>query len=208
MARHSKVPSGSRAPGAMLAILLALFHAPSAGAVEWNGSCDNRFRGTSTLHDFAGDARCRPFTVDVGTGADGKAGIGRTEVVVPVGDMDTGNGSRDRQMRRMFESERFPSIRGTFGTIDPETFRRELRRAPDAGVPLDFTLAIRGVARPVHAVASNFREAGGTISFDVDYAVSLNDYGLAAPTVFFGLVKVGDTVAVKTAVRLEAAGAR
>ncbi|MGE5189005.1 MAG: YceI family protein [Gemmatimonadota bacterium] len=195
-------------PRAFLAILLAVSAAPPARAAGWRGSCDSRFRGTSTLHDFAGSARCRPFAVDVESGADGKASIGRTEVVVPVSGMDTGNGSRDRQMRRMFAGDQFPDIRGTFGNIDPEKVRWELRQRPEAGVPLDFTLTIRDIARPVHAVARNFRDGGTTISFVVDYAVSLGDYGLTPPKAFFGLVRVGNEVNVTTAVRLEAAGAK
>lgn len=195
---------------ARLAVLLVLVLpvAPPAWAGGWNGTCENRFRGTSTLHDFAGDVRCQPFTVAVETAADGKTNIREAEIVILVAEMDTDNGSRDRQMREMFRVDRFPRIRGTFRNIDPETFRKELRRGSEAGVPLDFTLTIRDTERTVHAVAGNFRQAGATVSFDVDYSVSLKEYGLVPPKALFGIVKVGDKIAVKTAVRLEAAGAK
>lgn len=200
-------PLASIPLGATLAIVLHLSFAPPAPGAEWNGSCENRFRGTSTLHDFAGTVRCQPFRIAVEDAAGGSIVPG-ADVTVEVGEMDTKNGSRDRQMREMFQGDRFPRIRGTFGNIDPEKVRQELRRASGGGVPLDFTLTIRDAGRTVHATAGNFRETGATITFDVDYSVSLREYGLVPPRALFGLVKVDDRVTVKTSVRLEAAGAR
>ncbi len=191
---------------AMTALLVVALARP-VRAAAWNGSCDIHFQGTSTLHDFAGDAPCRPFRVDVETSPEGKAIIRGAEVAVPAAGMGTGNGSRDRQMRRMFDSGRYPVIRGMFGRIDPESMRRQLLASPGGKAPLDFTLAIRNVERPVHAVAGNFRERAGEVSFDVDYDLSLSDFGLVPPTVLFGLVKVADKVAVRTTVRLETGGA-
>ncbi len=189
-----------------VAIFLVLAIVPPAWGAAWKGRCDVHFHGTSTLHAFTGSVPCRPFEVGVESADDGRAIIPRAEVSVPTAEMDTGNRSRDRQMRQMFESDRFPAIRGVFGRIEPERIRQELRKSPGGKASLDFTLAIRDIARPVHAVASNFREAGRGVSFDVDYDVSLSDYGLVPPKPFFGLIKVDDRVAVKTTVSLETGG--
>jgi hypothetical protein len=191
-----------------VAILLVLSLSPSAWAGGWIGTCDNRFRGSSTLHDFSGNVRCQPFTVGIENAADGTTGIREAEVAILVGEMDTDNGSRDRQMREMFQSDRFPRIRGAFRNIDPGRIRGDLLRGSEAGVPLDFTLTIRDIEHPVHAIAGNFRETGSTITFDVDYSLSLKEYGLVPPKALFGLVKVDDRITVKTAVRLEAAVAK
>lgn len=191
---------------ATLAVFLVLAANPSAGAEAWNGSCETRFRGSSNLHDFTGNVRCQPFRVGVEKAAEGKTIIPGAEVAVLADEMDTGEKSRDRQMREMFQSDKFPRIRGIFGKIDPEYIRQERRRGPGGGVQFDFTLRIRDIERPVHAVVSNFREADGGVSFDVEYPVSLKDYQLVPPKAFFGLVRVDDKVMVKTAVRLEAAG--
>lgn len=191
---------------AILATFVVLTVMPPAWAGAWKGSCDIRFRGTSTLHDFTGNVRCQPFQVGVEGIAGGKTIIPGAEVAVLAGEMDTGNKSRDRQMRKMFQNDKFPRIRGIFRRIDPENIRQELRRGPDGRAPLDFTLKIRDIERPVRAVASNFREAEGRISFDVEYPVSLKDFQLDPPSPFFGLVRVDDKIVVKTAVRLEAAG--
>ena len=191
---------------AMLATFVALTVMPSAWAGELKGSCDIRFRGTSTLHDFTGNVRCQPFRVGVENAADGKTVIPGAKVAVLVGEMDTGNKTRDRQMREMFQGDKFPDIRVVFGNIVPENIRQELRRGPEGRAPLDFILKIRDFERPVHAVASNLREAEGRVSFDVEYPVSLKDYRLVPPKAFFGLVRVDDKIMVTTAVRLEAAG--
>jgi len=195
-------------PKAILATFIVLKVMPSAWAGEWKGSCDIRFQGTSTLHDFTGNVRCQPFQVGVEEVAGEKTNIPGAEVAVLAGEMDTGNKSRDRQMRKMFQSDKFPRIRGIFGRIDPEYTRQALRRGPDARAPLDFTLKIRDIERPVRAVASNFREAEGRVSFDVEYPVSLKDFQLDPPSPFFGLIRVDDKIMVKTAVRLEAAGSK
>ncbi len=188
--------------GALAAVAVLALARP-AWAEDRSGTCEVRFRGTSTLHDFEGNARCRPFRLAVEPAAGGKAVIGGAEVEIPAGEMDTGNRTRDRQMLEMLQSDRFPRIRANFGTIDAATIRRELQASAQAKVPLDFTLTIRDVARPVHAMVRNFREAGAQVSFDVEYALSLKDFRLPPPRAFFGLVRVGDSVQVTTAVRLE-----
>ncbi len=209
---RSRVAGGGRrtSPAILLKAAVAaaavLFLAPSARAEAWKGTCDVSFRGTSTLHGFSGKVRCQPFRVGTEIAAGGRAIIPGTEVAVLAGEMDTGNRSRDRQMREMLQSDRYPRIRGILGTIDPEGLRRQFLRNPEGKVPLDFTLSIRDIERPVHAVAGHFRESDAGVSFDVEYVVSLKEYRLAPPRVFFGLVSVDDKVLVRTAVRLETGG--
>ncbi len=204
--------TGGRGPRRLSAAILAgaaiaaFAPASPARAQTWTGSCEIRFQGTSTVHDFTGRAKCQPFRIAVEPAPGGSAIIREADVAVLAGGMGTGNRTRDRQMREMLQSDRFPRIRGTFGTIDPDGVRRKLAGDPAATVPLDFTLTIRDVGRPVHAVARNFRESGAEVSFDVEYALSLNDFRLSPPRAFFGLVKVGDGIVVTTAVRINTAG--
>ncbi len=190
------------------AAIAAFAPAPPALAETWGGSCEIRFRGTSNLHDFSGSARCQPFRIAVGLAPGGRTIVREAEVAVVADELETGNRTRDRQMREMLQAGRFPRIRGSFGTIDPEGVRRGLASAPRATVPLDFTLTIRDVGRPVHAVVRNVRESGAEVSFDVEYTLSLKDFHLSPPRAFFGLLKVGDAVVVTTAVRVDTSGPR
>lgn len=181
-----------------LAALVLLFASPGF-AGEIRGECDLRFLGTSTLHDFTGTVRCLPFSADLVEDAAGNTGIPAVEVEIPVEEMDTGNKSRDAQMRKMFESGRFPRIRGTVRNIDVDAIRQALRGGK---AEIDIALRIRDVERQVRASVTHLREEGDEVRFGLELPVSLKDFGLKAPTVLF-FIRVGDRVTVKGNVRLE-----
>lgn len=177
---------------APLASLLLLTLISGAWGGEWKGSCDISVLGTSTLHDFTGNVRCQPFKIVVEDGGGGNPVIAGADVVVLVDEIDTGNKSRDKQMRKMFQGDRFPRIRGIFRNIDTRSVR------------LVFNLRVRETERTIRADVSNYQEQAGRVSFDAAFPVSLKDYLLVPPTVAFGLIRVDDKVTVKAAVRLEA----
>jgi hypothetical protein len=181
--------------------LLTLVSSASAGDLK--GNCELRILGTSTLHDFAGTVRCQPFPVRLVGGADGRMVIPGVEISVRVEEMDTQNKNRDKQMREMFQSERFPRIQAGLSDIDPDKIRQEMRKDPNGKGTLEFTLKIRDVERRIRAVIGNLRENSGRVTFDAEFPVSLKEYNLTPPTVFFGIVRVGDKVAVNAAFQLE-----
>lgn len=181
----------------MLFLLLTASTSASAGMIR--GECDLRFLGSSTLHDFGGSARCLPFSSEWRTDAGGKTVLPAVEVEIPVGGMDTGNKSRDEQMRKMFEEERFPRIRGTARNVDVDAMRKA---AAKGNAALDLALRIRDVERTVHASVTGLREEGDGVRFDLEFPVSLKDFGLKAPSVLF-VIRVGDGVRVKGNFRLD-----
>jgi polyisoprenoid-binding protein YceI len=195
-----ETPFVMKAARTAVAFLLVL--AASARAGEITGTCSLRFTGVSTLHDFTGAVRCRPFSADLVTGPDGGTRIPRVEVDVRVREMDTGNHARDGKMQEMFQSDRYPVIHGIVREIDVDRIRREIGNEEGGKAFLDLTLGIRDVERTVHAAVTNFREEGSRVGFDVEFPVSLADYGLEAPS-FLGIFRVRDKVAVTGNVRLE-----
>lgn len=183
----------------IVAGFLLLFAAPAwAGRIE--GTCGFRFQGTSTLHDFSGKVGCLPFAAGIVTDETRKTIIPGMDVEVPVDGMDTGNNDRDRQMREMFESDRFPKIHGTVRNIDVDAVRNAAAR--DGKAVLELSLRIRDVDRQVPATVTNLREEGNRVRFDVEFPVSLSDFGLKAPSVLF-IIRVGDKVIVKGNVELK-----
>lgn len=180
-----------RAAGAVL-----LFLATAAAAGEIRGTCDVRFLGTSTLHDFSGTVRSRPIAAPLSKDAAGNSILPSVEVEFPVAEMKTGNDSRDEKMREMFQSDRHPVIRAVARDIDADRAREQMRKDPAGKTALEVTLAIRGVERKVQATAGNWKEDGDRVAFDVEFPVSLKEFGLKAPTVL-GLIRVGDRVVVK-----------
>jgi len=189
-----------RVAGAIL-----LFLATAAAAGEIRGTCDVRFLGTSTLHDFSGTVRSRPFAAPLSKDAAGKQVLPSVEVEFPVAEMKTGNDSRDGKMREMFESDRHPVIRAVARDVEADKARERMRMDPGEKIPLEVTLAIRGVERKVQATAGNWKEDGDRVAFDVEFPVSLGEFGLKAPTVF-GFIRVGDRVVVKGTLALTVQG--
>lgn len=195
MERHPAIPF-------LLACLVALLMAPPpAPAAEVGGRCDVRFLGSSTLHDFSGTASCRPFGILLGRDAGGRLVVSRAEVEVPAAGMDTGNASRDREMREMFQADRYPVIRGTFRDIDADGVRRDARSS-EGKAAIDMILRIRDVERTVRVGISNFKEGPGGVSFDAEVPVSLKKYDLKPPVKVLGLLRVGDEITVRIAVKL------
>jgi hypothetical protein len=187
-----------------IAAFFLLTLASSAGAGDLKGNCELRILGTSTLHDFTGTVRCQPFPVSLVSGADGRTVIPAVEIAVLVEEMDTQNKSRDKQMREMFQSGKFPRIQALLSNLDPDKIRREMRKDPNGKGTLELTLKIRDVERRVQAAVSNLRETPGRVSFDAEFPLSLKEYDLRPPTVFFGAIRVGDKVTVNASFRLDA----
>jgi hypothetical protein len=190
--------------GILLATLIAVFSSSSAGAAPADGpvpagflgACDIGFLATSTLHDVSGSASCQPFALRIARDASGKEVIPVVEVEVPVAGMDTRNKSRDGQMREMFRSDRFPRIHAVARDVDVGRLRVEIGKGRGGDTSIDLLLRIRDVERKVRATASNLKESGERVAFDLDFPVSLREFDLKAPSVL-GIIRVGDMVSVK-----------
>jgi polyisoprenoid-binding protein YceI len=128
--------------------------------------------------------------------ASGKEVIPVVEVEVPVAGMDTRNKSRDGQMREMFRSDRFPRIHAVARDVNVGRLRVEIGKGRDGDASIDLLLRIRDVERKVRATASNLKESGERVAFDLDFPVSLREFDLKAPSVL-GIIRVGDMVSVK-----------
>jgi len=191
--------------GLLLAALVAAVSLSAAGEAKAEataparilGACDVAFSVTSTLHDFTGSARCLPFAAVLARDAPGRQVIPSVEVEVPVEGMDTGDKSRDGQMREMFQSVRFPRIHAAVHDVDVERLRVEIGKGREGNASVDLLLRIRDVERKVRATASNLKESGERVTFDLEFPVSLREFGLKAPSVL-GIIRVGDKVSVKT----------
>jgi len=172
--------------------------------MEWapqniRGHCEIRFSGSSTLHDFSGEVRSRPFELGAVVDEIGGPAWWSGSVEVAVAEMDTGIARRDRKMRAMFDADRFPLIVASFPNVGGAT----LAAARSGGEPdLAFDLTIRDVKRPVVAKVSNWTEEAERSSFDVDFELSLEAFGLEVPPVL-GLLRVGDAVGVHAHVILD-----
>ncbi len=197
----------------LLAAVFTLFPsaAPEAASADApvpatiRGECDIAFLATSTLHDVSGSARCLPFAAVLARDAEGRRIIPAVEVDVPVAAMETGNKTRDGQMRKMFRSDRYPRIRGAAHDVDVERLRGGIGKDRAGDASIDLLLRIRDVERKVRATVSNLKETGNRVTFDLGFPVSLGEFNLEAPSVL-GFIRVGDKVSVKATFTLTVSG--
>jgi hypothetical protein len=190
--------------GLLLATLVVVFSSSSAGgatadapaSAKIGGACDVAFLVASTLHDVSGSARCLPFAGVLARNAAGRQVLPSVEVEVPVAGMDTRNKSRDGKMREMFRSERFPRIHAAAQDVDVERLRVEIGKGREGNPSIDLLLRIRDVERKVRATASNLKESGERVTFDLEFPLSLGEFDLKPPSVL-GIIRVDDKVSVK-----------
>ena len=191
-------PRGAVAGDAGCRSVFLLRRGRSGGRPFRDGSRGVRYRFPRHVHP----ARCfrlRPlsaFTVRIARDASGKEVIPVVEVEVPVAAMDTRNRSRDGKMREMFRSERFPRIHAAAHDVDVERLRVEIGKGREGNASIDLLLRIRDVERKIRATASNLKESGERVTFDLEFPVSLGEFDLKAPSVL-GIIRVGDKVSVK-----------
>jgi hypothetical protein len=121
--------------------------------------------------------------------------------------MDTRNATRDGKMREMFLSERFPRIHAAAHDVDVERLRVEIGKGREGDASIDLLLRIRDVERKVRATASNLKDSGEQVTFDLEFPVSLGEFDLNPPSVL-GILRVGDKVSVKSTFTLAVSPSR
>ena len=162
----------------------------------------------STLHDFEGRVTSYPFTIPMEKDGTGKIEVSSVEVLVPVSTITTGNPRRDREMRKMFDSEHFPQIKGRASGLFPRRIRNEIRHGEKKSTIRNISIRIRDVENSIPVTFRRLREYGEQISFEIEFIISLKEFNLEAPTAFFGLIRVNDKVRVTAGFDLEVAPSR
>jgi polyisoprenoid-binding protein YceI len=181
----------------ILAAALSILGLASLAQATIRGTYRPKFDAESTLHGFSGSAPPAAFSVeDTPARMEGREPW-NLRLTVDVAAISTELGMRDTKMRDMFEADRHPKIIATIGTVDVARLRTESDRA------IEFDLAIRDVVRHVQGRVTHWSVTGDAATFDVEFDVSLADFGLEPPQALF--MKVDDRVHVSVAVeaRLE-----
>jgi hypothetical protein len=158
------------------------FFAAGTAMAAWNGTCQVDFAVAVTMDGFVGHVTTEPFAV----AEDG----GSTSVDVQIKNMDTGKKGRTEDMFKMFSADKFPAIRAVVSSAGLMTLK------PDATNELPFQLAITGQTNEVKGTLINLKETDGRRTFDAVFPVSLKSFGLKAPSMMLGAIKVADVVKV------------
>ena len=147
------------------------------------------FDATHRMGDFSGRAEgvTGEFQADITDLRAGITGVAR----VRVASLRTGNETRDRDMRKVLDVDRFPEIRFTIGSVEP-SFNSATPSA-DTLLTVKGGLAVRGVERPVTFMA-RVRLREDRIWVRGESRIRLTDFGIEPPSRLF--FKVGDEVTI------------
>jgi polyisoprenoid-binding protein YceI len=145
------------------------------------------FLGHSTLGDFVGK------TDQVHGEVIGSANIAtaRGWVEAPVRALKTGNGRRDRDLRKSMEAERYPTLRFDLTGMDA------VSPAPAGTVraTLHGRLAVHGVARDV-ALPATLAVAADTIRVMSVFPLHLKDYRIGGLSKLLGILEMQERIEV------------
>jgi polyisoprenoid-binding protein YceI len=120
----------------------------------------------------------------------GEKTIQSAAIALPSASLDCRNGQMTGHMKKAIKVAEFDSI--TFSVKDYAL------AAADSGmtVTLDGTLTLGGVTKDVSITAMAKAGPEGTLQLTGKHELSMKDYGLKAPTLMFGTMKVHDKVTV------------
>jgi polyisoprenoid-binding protein YceI len=150
-----------------------------------------RFLGRSTLHDFEGETS--DVRGDMMFDPERQALAAPARLAIPVDTIRTGIAARDRAMREMFESERFPEIVMTIDSATPldapPTIKASSRR-----YRLQGRLRIREIEQPVDfeaqaTITEGAIDASGTLP------LTIKQFDLHPPSVL-GVIRVRQGISV------------
>lgn len=145
------------------------------------------FDASHPLGDFSGTSE-QPTGEFEGDSADLKKGI-KGWLAVAVKTIKTGDDSRDRDMRKAFEPERFPEIRFEIERV--ETSFPEVSDQTDVLLTIHGTLTIHGVSRPM-TFPGRVRLREGKLWVRGENRIKMSDFEISPPRRL--LLKVKDSI--------------
>lgn len=153
-------------------------------------------QGTSTTKSWnckvpAFDADIIASSADAATAvANGEKAVRSVTIKVPAQKLDCGNGTMTGHAKKAIKADEHRTITFTLGSYDLA------KGADGTRGTLKGTLNLGGVAKPVSIAAVARTAPGGLMRVSGTYALKMSDYGLRAPSLMMGAMKVGDEVTV------------
>ncbi len=154
--------------------------------------------GTSTLHSFKVKAKIIKGYLVINKEDDSVKDplekITEMKVIIPVKKLDTKESSMNDNMDKALKADKAPDITYQLTSIDSGS----ISATPGDSSKLETTgtLTIAGVSKQIKMPVNGYRTKDGLIHFDGTKVIKMTDYGVKPPTMFFGVVKVGDKIAV------------
>ena len=152
--------------------------------------------GTSTVRSWSCKATRIDATVETtgpgATGAvlQGEKAVKGVDVRIPVAQLDCSNGTMNEHMRKALKARDHQAIAFTVTGYDVA------KGAAGVTGTLKGELTLSGVTKPISIQAAGAPAADGTLHVTGSHELTMSDYGIKAPTLMLGTMKVGDKVKV------------
>jgi polyisoprenoid-binding protein YceI len=151
--------------------------------------------GTSNVRDF--ECAATSLTVDVTAApgavalvAAGEKSVTGVNVRVPSAQLDCKNGKMNAHMLKALKGPEFPQIAFDLTSYDLATV------AAGVNVTLTGDLTLGGVTKAITINAKASTNADNALKVTGTKTITLSEYGLKAPTLMMGTLKVSDVVTV------------
>ena len=184
------------------ALIAALLIAPAT--IAWTTAADTLtlqpasklwVTGSSNVRDF--ECAATSLTVDVTSVpgavalvAAGEKGVTSVAVRVPAAQLDCKNGKMNSHMLKALKASENPQIAFDLTSYDLTTV------AAGVNVSLTGNLTLGGVTKTITIDAKASPAEGGALKVTGAKDVTMSEYGLKAPTLMMGTLKVSDVVQV------------
>ncbi len=151
--------------------------------------------GTSSIKSFTCTAGEVDAVIEAGPNAiaqvaAGEKGVRTVTLVVPAEKLECGNGTMNEHMRKALKITENPTIAFKLSGYDVN------KSATGTNGTLNGTLTLGGVQKAISIPAEGKTESGA-LHVTGAYELKMSDYGLKAPSLMFGRIKVRDAVNVK-----------
>jgi hypothetical protein len=153
--------------------------------------------GTSSVRSFKCTAKQIDATVDAASTDAATAVLAGTKAVrsvelqVPAAKLDCGNGTMNGHMLKALKADRAPTIVFQLSSYElaPEGATSKVR--------MSGTLNLGGTERPIQLDANAAAGPNNSLKVTGSAPIRLSEYGLKAPSLMMGTMKVGDQVTVR-----------
>lgn len=184
-------------PGfALLAIvaIVGFTNDPNSIRYSFTPASEMRVEGTSTIHGWVAEVGTITGGMEI-TGGGGllEGGtLANARLTIPVGSLDTDNGTMNKKMRAALKA-------GSHEEIVYELVSATLMEVPDGNTFRIFTkgnLTLAGVQKPIEFTVTGEDLGGGALRLNGSYSLRMSDFGIKPPTAMLGTLKTGDEVTI------------
>lgn len=186
---------------ALLALAATAAWRPLVDALKLRPESTLSFDGKSTVRDWS----CKATQIDARIEADPGAVAGVLQahkavktvtLTFPTAKLDCANGTMNGHMMRALAGTQFPTIVFTLTGY-------ELAAGAPVKGPLNGTLTIKGVTKPISIPAEYAAAPGGALRVTGKYALNMTEWTVEPPKLMMGALKVDPTILVNFDLQLQ-----